>query len=163
MAKRKIGPYFTTGLLLAAAILAADQFTKTLVLNFLNSQVGTPYTVTPFLDLVLTLNRGISYGLFPQDSDAGRWFLIVLKLTVAVVFIAWLVQTRSRWVALGLALLIGGAVGNAIDRVLYGAVIDFVSLHAYGWYWYVFNLADMAIVAGVAALLYDALFADATK
>jgi signal peptidase II len=159
----KFGPHFKTGLLLAVLILMADQLTKTLVLNFLDWQVGAPWTLTPFLDLVITLNRGISYGLFPQDSDAGRWLLIAVKVVVAAVFLAWLAGTHSRTVALGLALLVGGALGNAIDRVLYGAVIDFVSLHAYGWYWYVFNLADTAIVAGVLALLYDALFADATK
>ena len=163
MPKLKLGPYFVTGLLAAVAILAADQVTKTLVLHWLNWKVGAPVALTPFLDFVLTLNRGISYGLFPQDSDAGRWFLIVVKLVVSAVFLVWMVQTHSRMVALGLGLLIGGALGNAIDRVLYGAVIDFVSLHAYGWYWYVFNLADTAVVAGVVALLYDALFADATK
>lgn len=163
MPERKFGPYFKMGLLLAVAILAADQLTKSLVLNFLNWQVGRPYTVTPFLDLVITLNRGISYGLFPQDSEAGRWFLIFIKIAVAAVFLFWMATTANRMAAAGLALLVGGALGNAIDRVLYGAVIDFVSLHAYGWYWYVFNLADTAIVAGVVTLLYDALFTGATK
>lgn len=163
MTKSKFGPYFTIGLGLAAVILAADQLTKTLVLKFLDWRVGEPHALTPFLDFVITLNRGISYGLFPQDSDAGRWFLIGIKIVVSAVFLVWLAQTASRWAALGLGLLIGGALGNAVDRVLYGAVIDFVSLHAYGWYWYVFNLADTAVVAGVVALLYDALFADATK
>lgn len=161
--KLKLGPYFVTGLIVAVAALAVDQLSKALVLNFLNWQVGARYTLTPFLDLLLTLNRGISYGLFPQDSDAGRWFLIGIKIVVSVVFVVWLAQTVDRWVALGLGLLIGGALGNAVDRVVYGAVIDFVSLHAYGWYWYVFNLADIAVVAGVTALLYDALFAGATK
>lgn len=163
MPKLKRGPYFITGLLVAVAALAVDQSVKTLVLNFLNWEVGRPYTLTPFLDLVLTLNRGISYGMFPQESDAGRWFLIAVKLVVAAVFLVWMATATSRPVALGLGLLIGGALGNAVDRVLYGAVIDFVSLHAYGWYWYVFNLADTAVVAGVIALLYDALFVDATK
>lgn len=163
MPKLRFGPYFVTGLLVAVAILAADQLTKTLVLRLLDWKIGAPVALTPFLDFVLTLNRGISYGLFPQDSDAGRWFLIILKLAVSAIFLAWMSQTGNRMVALGLGLLVGGALGNAIDRVLYGAVIDFVSLHAYGWYWYVFNLADTAVVAGVIALLYDALFADATK
>ncbi len=163
MPKLKLGPCFKFGLLVALAIFSADQLTKTLVLRLLDWKVGAPVALTPFLDFVLTLNRGISYGLFPQDSDAGRWFLICLKLAVSGVFLVWMAQTHSRVVALGLGLLVGGALGNAVDRVLYGAVIDFVSLHAYGWYWYVFNLADTAVVAGVIALLYDALFADATK
>ncbi len=159
----KAGNFLVAGLAVAIAVMAADQFTKWAVLRLLDWQVGQPLYLTPFMDFVLTLNRGISYGLFPQDSDAGRWFLIGLKLVIAAVFLVWMAKTDNRLVALGLGLLVGGALGNAIDRVLYGAVIDFVSLHAGGWYWYVFNLADTAVVAGVIALLYDAFFADATK
>ncbi len=163
MTRKRIGAYFTAGLIVAVAILAADQITKWAVLRLLDWKVGEPLHLTPFLDFVLTLNRGISYGLFPQDGDLGRGFLIALKLVISAVFLVWMARTDNRLVALGLGMLIGGAAGNAIDRVLYGAVIDFVSLHAGGWYWYVFNLADTAVVAGVILLLYDALFADATK
>lgn len=151
------------GLTLAAMILVLDQITKLFVLYALELQPGERRIVTPFMDLVLTFNRGISYGLFQQDGDFGRWFLVALKLGAAVLFVFWLMRAESRMVAASLGLLIAGAVGNAIDRIWQGAVIDFVSLHALGFYWYVFNLADIAIVAGVLGLLYDAVKGSVTK
>jgi signal peptidase II len=151
------------GLTLAAVILALDQITKAGVLYGLELQLGERRIVTPFLDLVLTYNRGISYGLFQQDGELGRWFLVALKLGAAVLFVFWLRRAEGRLVAASLGLLIAGAIGNAVDRILHGAVIDFVSMHALGFYWYVFNLADIAIVAGVLGLLYDAGKGSVTK
>jgi signal peptidase II len=151
------------GMAIAAAIFVADQASKLFVLYGLDLQFGEPITVTPFLDLSLVYNRGISYGLFQQDGEFGRWFLVLIKLVAAALFSVWMARAPSRIVAASLALLIGGALGNAVDRILYGAVIDFISLHASGWYWYVFNLADAAIVAGVAGLLYDAVKGGVTK
>jgi signal peptidase II len=151
------------GLTLAAVILVLDQLTKAFVLYGLELQLGERRIVTPFLDLVLTYNRGISYGLFQQDGDLGRWFLTAVKLGAAVLFFFWLRRAENRLIAASLGLLIAGAIGNAIDRILYGAVIDFVSMHALGFYWYVFNLADIAIVAGVVGLLYDAVKGSVTK
>jgi signal peptidase II len=151
------------GTALAVAVFLADQALKLFVLYGLDLQLGAPIAVAPFLDLSLVYNRGISYGLFQQDGEFGRWFLVALKLVAAVVFAVWMARAASRIVAASLALLIGGALGNALDRIVYGAVIDFVSLHAAGWHWYVFNLADAAIVAGVAGLLYDAVKGSVTK
>jgi signal peptidase II len=151
------------GLSIAVVILALDQITKLLVLYGLELQLGERRIVTPFMDLVLTYNRGISYGLFQQDGEFGRWFLVVVKLGAAALFVFWLMRAESRMVAASLGLLIAGAIGNAIDRIWAGAVIDFVSLHAMGFYWYVFNLADIAIVAGVLGLLYDAVKGSVTK
>jgi signal peptidase II len=151
------------GLIVAAAVLVADQASKFLILQNLASLPGRMITLTPFLDLVLVLNRGISYGLFPQDSDAGRWVLTAVKLFAALLFLLWLARARSRLVAASLGLLIGGALGNAIDRTVYEGVVDFILFHVSGWHWYVFNLADTAVVAGVVGLLYDALFGGATK
>ena len=112
---------------------------------------------------MLTYNRGISYGLLPQDGELGRWALVALSLAAAVLFAVWMVRAQSWVVAVSLGLLVGGALGNALDRMVYGAVVDFVSLHGFGWYWYVFNLADAAIVAGVVGLLYDAFMGSVTK
>lgn len=151
------------GLAIAALTFLSDQALKFFVLHVLELRPGRVLEVTPFFDLVLTLNRGISYGLFPQESELGRWFLVALKIAAAALFTYWIARTPSRLVAAALGLLVGGALGNALDRALYGAVIDFVSLHAYGWRWYVFNLADSAIVAGVVGLMYDALSGGATK
>jgi signal peptidase II len=163
MTIRFIGPYTGIGLLIAGMTLLADQLSKLFVLHGIGLRLGEAITVTPFLDLVLTFNRGISYGLFPQDGEFGRWFLVALKLAAVALFAYWIAHTPSRLVAAALGLLVGGALGNAMDRAVYGAVVDFVSLHAFGWRWYVFNLADSAIVAGVAGLLYDAVSGHAMK
>jgi signal peptidase II len=157
------GPYARLGVTTVAVIFAADQITKLLVLHGLRLDLGERRAVTPFLDLVLTYNRGISYGLLPQEGELGRWGLVALSFVAAALFAMWMVRAQSTVVALSLGLLVGGAVGNALDRMVYGAVVDFVSLHAFDWYWYVFNLADAAIVAGVIGLLYDAFTGSVTK
>ena len=117
--------------------------------------------LTPFLDFVLTWNTGISYGLFPQESEFGQLVLLALKIAAVVVLWIWLARAESKLTALALGLIIGGAIGNAIDRLAHGAVVDFVLFHittpAFNFVWYVFNLADVAIVAGVAGLLYESL------
>ena len=155
MTIKLLGPRSSFGLAVAAATVLADQASKLIVLRVLDLNLGNALFVTPFLDLVLIFNRGISYGLFPQDSEYGRWLLVALNLAAAAFFSFWIARTSSRLVAAALGLLIGGALGNALDRTIYGAVVDFISLHAFGWRWYVFNLADSAIVAGVVGLLYD--------
>ena len=151
------------GLVIAAAVLIADQTAKFVVLQVLNLSPGDKLPVLSFFDLVLTYNPGISYGLWPQQSELGRYVLIAISLAAAVLFVVWLGRSGSRLVAAALGLLIGAAIGNAVDRAIHGAVVDFVSLHAFGWRWYVFNVADSGIVAGVVALLYDAVFGGATK
>ncbi len=148
----------TLGIWLAVLGLAIDQAVKTwLLFGFELGAKGRVF-ITSFFDLVLVWNRGISYGLFAADSQGQVWFLVAVKSAITLVLIIWLFRNADRLTALALGLLIGGAIGNTIDRVLYGAVVDFASLHAVGFYWYVFNLADVWVVAGVALLLYDAFF-----
>jgi signal peptidase II len=159
----RIRAHVRLGIAIAVAILLADQVTKFLVLHGMELGFGERRVIAPFIDFVLTYNRGISYGLFQQDGEFGRWFLVVLKLAAAGLFTFWLARSESRLTAVSLGLLIGGAIGNALDRMVYGAVVDFVSLHGFGWRWYVFNLADTAIVAGVLGLLYDAVKGSVTK
>lgn len=158
-----IAPLFQFGLMIAVAVLVLDQATKYAVLYGMDLATRRAIYVTPFMDFVLAMNTGISYGLFPQDGELGRWVLFAVKVGAAIWFFFWLRRAHSKLAALSLGLLIGGAIGNAIDRAVQGAVVDFVSLHAAGFRWYVFNLADAAIVAGVAGLLYDALTANALK
>ncbi|MFK8253565.1 signal peptidase II [Ancylobacter terrae] len=148
------GPLTRTGAVYAVAALAIDQISKLAVLHGVDFGESGIVHVLPFLDIVRAWNTGISYGLFEQGID-GWWLLGGLKIVAAVVFWIWLARVERRTEAVALGLLIGGALGNAIDRVAYGAVFDFVSLHAFGFYWYVFNLSDVAIVAGVGLLLYD--------
>jgi signal peptidase II len=119
--------------------------------------------LTPFLDVILVWNHGISYGLLQQHSDLGRWLLIGFALIVSFCLFLWLAQIGTRVAAISIGLIIGGALGNAIDRIAYGAVADFYSAHAFGYDWYVFNLADCAVVAGVVGLLYDSLLGDHKK
>jgi signal peptidase II len=158
-----IGPFYALGLTVAAVTLAADQASKLFVLYGIRLRFGDVVTVTPFLDLILAMNRGISYGLLPQDREFGRWILVMVNLAAAGLFMLWLRRARSGLFAAAVGLLVGGALGNAIDRAAYGAVVDFISLHALEWRWFVFNIADAAIVAGVIGLLYDALYGHATK
>ncbi|HXY89760.1 MAG TPA: signal peptidase II [Xanthobacteraceae bacterium] len=163
MTEKPAGSLAAFGLAVAALTLVADQATKLFVLYGLRLGVNDVVAIAPFCDLVLAMNRGISYGLLPQDSEFGRWILVMVNLAAAGAFVLWLRRVRSRLLAAALGFLLGGALGNAIDRAAYGAVVDFISLHALGWRWYVFNVADAAIVAGVIGLLYDALVARATK
>ena len=162
MANLKRG-VFILGLSIADITIAADQITKYFVLTSSRLEVGERITVTPFFDLVLAMNKGISYGLFQQDGPLGRWLLVMVNLAAAGLFIFWLSRAGDRLLAAAIGFLIGGALGNAVDRALYGAVVDFVLLHWGQWRWYVFNIADAAIVAGVIGLLYDALLVRATK
>jgi signal peptidase II len=160
------GPLTRLGLLVAILIVAADQASKLWLLYVydLGSRGAVP--LIPFIDLVLVQNKGISYGLFQQESALGQWILLAVKAVAVVLLWAWLARATSRLVAVSLGLIIGGAIGNAIDRIAHGAVVDFVLFHistaSFEFNWYVFNLADAAIVAGVAGVLYDSLIRPST-
>jgi len=156
------GPLTRLGLIVAAVACALDQAVKLwLTFGFDLANKGFVH-LTPFLAFVLTWNPGISYGLFPQDTDFGRYTLLALKTSAVVILWVWLARAETKLTALSLGLIIGGAFGNAIDRVAYGAVMDFVLFHidteTVKFAWYVFNLADAAIVAGVIGLLYESFF-----
>jgi signal peptidase II len=152
------GPYSPLGLLVALATLVADQGNKLWMLYVYDIGAKQPVEVTPFFDMILVWNKGISYGLFQQDGLWGRLALVVFAVAVSVALIAWLARITSYLMAIAIGLIVGGAAGNAIDRAVHGAVADFYSFHAYGFQWYIFNVADVAIVAGVIGLLYDSLF-----
>jgi signal peptidase II len=153
-----------TGLGLAVAALSAlaDQASKYWLLFIYNVRDNGPFDVGPFAEITLVWNRGVSYGLFQQETPLGSWGLISFRLLAVVFLVLWLAKASTRTSALAIGLLIGGAIGNGIDGVLhqldvadYQGVVDFVHLHVADFNWYVFNIADVAIVAGVALLLYD--------
>jgi signal peptidase II len=148
------------GLAAALATLALDQAAKLYLLFWYDLPLREPVRVTPFLDLLVVWNRGISYGLMQQDSQLGRWVLIAVSLAAALGLSIWIRRTNGRLLAAALGLIVGGALGNVIDRLAYGAVFDFVHVHAGSYSWYVFNVADAAIVAGVIGLLYDSFVLD---
>jgi len=154
---RLVGPRGALGFTLAVLTLALDQGTKTWLLDGFGLAGRGVVHVLPMVDLVLVWNSGISYGLFQDGPVNGRLLLIFVAVAAAVLLGAWLRRERSAAAAAGLGLIIGGAIGNALDRAVYGAVVDFVLLHWGGWNWYVFNIADAAIVVGVALLLYGAV------
>ena len=112
--------------------------------------------VTPFMDFIMVYNPGISYGIFGGGGEIQRWILVVLSGLIISYLIYWIKNSNSQLVSFSLCLIIGGALGNVIDRILYGKVIDFISLHVFDYYWYVFNIADIAIVfGGVFILIYS--------
>lgn len=154
------GRYSFFGLVVASVIFIADRANKIWLVDIWDLAERGRVELTPFLDLVLVWNRGVSYGLFAQGTDTGRYLLFAFAIVVSIALVIWLARADGRGMALGLGLVIGGAISNASDRLIYGAVADFYSLHAMGFYWYVFNLADVAIVAGVAALLYVSFGSD---
>jgi signal peptidase II len=158
------GPLSRFGLAVAVVTAALDQASKLWLLFVVDLPARGIVRLTPFLDLVLTWNTGISYGLFRQEGPLGQATLLALKAVAVVLLWIWLARTVSRLAAVSLGLIIGGAIGNGIDRLAYGAVVDFVLLHmetaTWRFNWYVFNLADVAIVAGVVGLLYESLWGD---
>jgi signal peptidase II len=137
----------------AALAVIADQAHKFWMLGPFDIEQKGRVALTPFLDLVMVWNRGVSYGLFTQSGDIGRWVLIAFGLGGSLLFGAWLLRTPRLLPALALGLIIGGAFSNVIDRLAYGAVADFFLFHVGGFEWYVFNLADAFIVAGVIGLV----------
>jgi signal peptidase II len=152
------------GLAVALATAAIDQASKLWLIYVFDIAARIPVRITPFLDLVLVWNKGISYGLFQQEGALGQWALLAIKAVAIVLLWIWLARTGSRLTAVALGLITGGAVGNAIDPFVHEGVADFVLFHittqTIHFNWYVFNFADTAIVAGVAGLLYESLFGD---
>ena len=147
------------GVIAALAVLALDQASKLWLLFVFDIAHRGAVKVTPFFDLVLAWNVGISFGWFQSDSQVAQIILMLIKAVAVVVLAIWMTRSRTLIATVALGLIIGGAIGNAIDRFAYGAVVDFALFHLQiagkTFNWYVFNLADVAIVAGVAALLYD--------
>ncbi len=155
------GPLSRLGLAMALVAAAADQAVKLWLIFVYDLGARGVVTLTPFLNLVMAWNTGISFSLFPQTGPLGQWALLALKVIVMLLLWIWLARANSKLTALALGLIIGGALGNAIDRIAYGAVADFVLFHVttatFSFNWAVFNLADAAIVVGVAGLLYETL------
>ncbi|GAA3841602.1 signal peptidase II [[Pseudomonas] carboxydohydrogena] len=160
-----MSPLLRSGIIAAVATLIADQASKLWLLHVFDIGRRGMVQVTSFFDLVLAWNTGISYGWLQDMGATGQTLLMAGKAVAIVLLAIWMARSQTRLAVIGLGLIIGGAIGNAIDRIAYGAVVDFALFHiaiaGKTYSWYVFNLADAAIVAGVAALLYDSLIAPA--
>ena len=151
------------GFAVAALTLALDQGNKLWLMDVFGIDQRQPVSLTPFLDVVMARNPGISYSLLSAHGAAGRWGLFAFAALATVALSGWLWRTRTRAVAVGLGLILGGALGNAVDRFSYGWVADFYYFHLGAFRWYVFNLADVAITLGVVLLLIDSLFPAAAQ
>ena len=147
------------GLCLGAVTALADQLTKYWVVALSGVIPGGLMPLGPYLDIANQRNPGISYSLFELNGPFGQWLLTAVAAAASIAIIVWLSRGTTRLTAIALGLILGGAVGNAIDRPIRGGVVDWVSLHAGNFHWYVFNLADVGIVAGVVFLVYEFLIA----
>lgn len=138
---------------LLVLLVVLDQAVKLLVLRHL--PLGRALEVTPFFNLVLVWNTGISFGMLGGGPGATRWALVALTLAIAALLVAWLVREQRMVPRLAIWAILAGALGNLIDRVRYGAVVDFLDLHVGGYHWPAFNVADSAIVVGACLLVLD--------
>jgi len=145
------------GAAVALAVFALDQISKFAVVHGFVVTNAEPTPLLPFLGLTLRLNPGISFSFFPQQTFSGVALLLLFTLAATALLSVWLWRTRSPLVGVGLGAIIGGAFGNAFDRLAYGAVVDFLDFHAFGRHFFVFNLADAAINIGVVLLLLESV------
>ena len=160
------------GLPIAAVVALLDQLSKWWVVETLFRPAGmtqTPFytpvriALAPVFNLVLTWNRGVSFSLLNHQTDWNVVVLSTLSLAIAAGLTVWLARVERRRLALALGLVIGGAVGNVIDRIRFGAVADFLDVHVGLWHWPAFNLADSAITVGAVIIVLDSLFAPRTS
>ncbi len=147
------------GWFIAVAVFVADQVSKWLILNLFQESTQPYYEITPFFNIVLAWNPGISFGMFGDIGDYGPTILIVLSLVISVALAVWLSKAETRISAWAFGAIIGGALGNVIDRYRFGAVTDFLDVHVLGYHWPAFNVADSAIVVGAGLVVWESLFA----
>jgi signal peptidase II len=145
------------GLPIALLVLLLDQATKWLMLLVVMAPPRI-IEVTGFFNLVLAWNTGVSFSAFAGSGPAGRWILVGVAVVICGFVLAWMGRTQRRLLIAGFAVIVGGALGNVIDRLIHGAVVDFLDFHLAGWHWPAFNLADTAITLGVVAIIADSLF-----
>ena len=153
-----IAKYRLIGFAAAIVLFLVDQAMKGYVTETLALQRGDVVELLPFFDLRLTYNYGVSLGMFQADSMEMRWILVGVTGLIALVVAVWMLREKMLGEIVGLSLILGGALGNLVDRVPDGAVTDFIDLHTGGWHFPTFNLADVGITAGVMMLLCSSLF-----
>ncbi len=138
-------------------VLAADQASKLWILQGLMLPELGRVDLLPVLSLTMVWNQGVTFGMFKADGAWGPLVLVAIAVAIVAALAVWLRRAETRLVAVSLGAIAGGAIGNVLDRLRFGAVVDFIHFHVGGWSWYVFNVADAAIVCGVAALVLDGL------
>jgi signal peptidase II len=146
------------GVSLMVAVVIGDQLSKWWLYEYLVAEGRRMVEVLPFVNLVAVWNYGVSFGMFNSGSTTASWIFIGLALVIVAVLAVWVYRAARVVPAAALGLVIGGAFGNVLDRVRFGAVFDFLDIHVAGWHWPAFNVADSAISVGVAVLFIDSLF-----
>jgi len=146
------------GLIVALVSLVVDQVSKWWLLDVME-KAGGPIEVLPMFNLVMVWNPGISFGMFQSGSDWAPLILSALAMVLVIVLIRWLAKAETKLLAVAFGLVIGGAVGNVIDRLVWGKVADFFDVHVAGWHWPAFNIADSTIFIGAVIIVLDGLFA----
>ena len=144
-------------------VLAADQASKLWILQGLKLPEIGRVDLLPVLSLFMVWNQGVTFGMFKADGVWGAWLLVAIAIAIVAALAVWLRRAETRLVAVSLGAIAGGAIGNVLDRLRFGAVVDFIHVHVGTWSWYVFNVADAAIVCGVAALVLDGLLPRARR
>lgn len=144
-----------TAITVAFTTLILDQITKIFVLTYIAT---TRIELLPFFNLVLVWNKGVSFGMFQQGSAYGAYLLSGFSLLIVAFFIYWLSKIKDLYLAIAMGMVIGGAIGNVIDRIRFRAVVDFLDFHLYGWHYPTFNIADSCIVLGILYIVLDGLF-----
>ena len=152
-------PSFFQGVALTVAVIAADQLVKWWILASVMNP-PQPIALTPFFNIVLVMNRGASFGIFGSAPGWVSWALVTFAVAIAAALLIWMRAAQSGLLRSALALVAGGALGNVIDRVRFGAVVDFLDFHVGTWHWPAFNVADAAITVGVLLLILDSLKSD---
>ena len=143
---------------LSGVVIVLDQLTKTIADTYL--QFHQPVPLFPMFNLTLSYNAGAAFSFLSEAGGWQRWFFTVLAIVISLVLVVWIKRLKKDelWNAVALSLILGGAIGNVIDRILFGYVIDFLDVYYQQWHWPIFNIADSAISIGVAVLLFDGLF-----
>lgn len=154
------GPFLTLGAVTALGVAVADQVTKYLVMEkILRVTAGGEAEVLPLipgLNFVMVWNRGVSFGMFDSGDARAAYALCALSFAICAPLALWMAQTQKKLLAVALALVVGGAAGNVVDRLRFGAVADFIDVYVKNWHWPAFNVADSAIVIGAGLLMLDA-------
>lgn len=146
------------GIGMLCIVLLIDQISKYYVLNIIDLPQKGSIAVIPFFNFTMVWNKAITFGMLGQLGTWGPVVFSILALIIAASLFIWMIKARKIWITMSLGAIVGGALGNIIDRLRFGAVVDFIHFHIASWSWYVFNIADSAIVCGVTILLMDAFF-----
>ena len=145
------------GLIIAILAFFIDQLSKWWILAFVMNPPKV-ISVTPFFNLVFAWNKGVSFGMFNDQGDSGAWILSAIAILITLVLIFWLIKAKTNITAIGLGAIIGGAIGNVIDRLNHGAVLDFLDFYVINLHWPAFNAADSFITIGAITLIWETLF-----